>query len=191
MKTRRYAIALAVGALTSMSALSSAVFRFQFDENGNGRYEMPGTGWITNNGFVGIDPSGGLPNTNVLMYKLPEAVGAGDIAFYENGKSPTVDYLSDVFRFWNSAVAAESYLIFYSDIGDPDLADTGFPHDLSPYIWIEESGVEGGTQWCVWDLGYPNNNRYEGLSDVGVPGPAAALPMLVGLAAIAKRRRKV
>ncbi len=172
-------------------------FTLTFDENGNGTLDLrDGNGPMPWHGALLPDPSQGVvPGPLVLTYLLPSLVGAGDVLIYEC-LVPT-PILSDAIRFTNLAGilsgSGADRMIFYSDVGDADLADTGFPANLG-------TGATGGPlteaadgSFAFFSGGQPlADNDYLGMSDANefcVPEPASvALLGLGGLALAAGRR---
>jgi hypothetical protein len=167
-------------------------FIFNFDENGNGIISIDGGRFIPNNGSLQPDPSnGGKP---ALTYFLPASqipVEEGDVLIYE---SPGV--LSDVIRFTdadgNLSFGTGDRMIYYSDIGDADLAlaDTGFPSNLDlSSISVNETGPEGANGFT-----YGSPNVYNGISDgrLAVPEPGSLILLIsavLGLVLTSLRRR--
>ena len=187
MKRHFKVLALSIGLLGICNAASA--FTFIFDENGNGKLIDNGI-YTMERGYLQGDPTGGVTGP-VLTYDLPNAIGAGDVAFYEPN-SP--DYLSDIFRFYNDATGG-GHLIYYSDNWDGvgSLADiAGLPYatvadaNALGVAVLPETGTEGGVQWNIYLI--PNDNQYYGLSDT--PAPTAIIPFALGLVGAMKRRKK-
>jgi len=178
-----------VGLVLAGAGRAAATFQIVFDENGNGLYlEAGSTTWTPDPGVVGPDPSQGLA-APVLSYVLPDNVPTMDVGFYENGTSPDLANLSDVFRFSQNK-AGQSVLIYYSDNKDgvDSLADTGFPGNLQISHWVEETGQEGGTQLNLWTDSF--GDQYKGYSEGVVPEPFTIGLAAAGLAFAVRRRTK-
>ena len=179
---RLYASLLIVG-IGSVSALAQIFpFDFYFDEDGNGVFFDTAGNQFVNQGYMAFDQTGGV-NGLCLTYDLPSFVGNGDVGFLEPGTSD----ISDVFRFWDGN--GTSHLNFYSDNSDgaDSLADVGIPVNFNGAL-LNETFDAQGNEVCILDTGWPNNNRYTGLSDV-VPEPASMVALGLGLAAIVRKRR--
>ena len=144
-------------------------FILTFDENGHGTVQR----WLgnaygdiqTNNGTMVPDLITGIP---YLTFNLPELVSVGDVGVWETGQ-PGV--LSDGLRFLRSPNNS-GLMQFFSDVGDSDLADTGFPTDFQPGVWVQEQ--VDGTFLYVAGNGDPSfTNFYHGRSDSDIiPEPA-------------------
>lgn len=174
------ALAASAGALVAQP--------FTFDENGNGIDYLdilatpPFTAPLPFT--MGLDPSGGIRGTDVLIYSLPMLVTPGDVGLVEPGQST----LSDLIRFYNAPGANHTVIIFYSDIDGPnrDLADVGIPSAPNAVL-ISETGAEGnnGVTWDPTLTGGPGDFSgprptfsfyyYTIISDVPEPGSTALL----------------
>ncbi|HWZ32332.1 MAG TPA: PEP-CTERM sorting domain-containing protein [Bryobacteraceae bacterium] len=139
-----------------------ASFILQFDENGNGRSNDNGLGFVADHGFVlANDPTSTLHN--VLVYLLPETVVAGDVIIAD-----VTGLRSDLLRFTADANGNVDWLIFYSsDTGGGLLADTGLPSNAGTTV----GATEDGTNHFDYNLGVGNND-YQGFSGNSVPEPA-------------------
>ncbi len=171
-------------------------FRFFFDENGHGAYQTfnPTTGaygpLINSPGVLVVDP---LTATGfALQYTLPEFVGAGDAGILESGTTCTAATCSDGLRFITGA--ATSFMRYYSDVGEPDLADTGLPSNFTPGAFAIELGTEGSTRTFQYVAGSGDpaaTNFYLGISDTPEPSTIVLLATgLFGVGGIAYRRKK-
>jgi hypothetical protein len=149
-----------------------AQFTFTFDENGNACVGVECTPTLV--GTLEADPTGRVAG-NVLVYTLPETVLPGDVGIAEFGTG----VLSDVLTFTN-----DNQMIFYSELGGGDEADSGLPTGVS-FIGATESADGSFT----YDVG----NIYLGSSPEGVPEPVTLSLFgagLVGAAALRRRRKK-
>lgn len=198
---RRFASAAAilVLALGSGAAMAGGVaggtadpldpWFFEFDENGNGTINVNGTGFVPNPGAPMPDPTDPAGGKLVLTYMLPGIVVNGDIRIWEDDSRTQI---GDIIRFTDAAGnlggATADRMIFYSDLGDNDWADTGLPSFIEPNDGggVVENGFEGGYRDFFWAPGGPNDNVYHGISDVPAPGALA----LLGISGLALRRRR-
>jgi hypothetical protein len=171
------------------------------DENGNGTYFQDGvytTTYFT--GVVTLDPSGGVPGGQALVYTLPfNFTQPGDYLLTEK-EDPSI---SDVVRFWGT-----NQVIFYSSETDEDnptnptpfdLADVGLPiNSLTPSFVLQPppdwvTGWEGfvpieyGETGQPGFPGFPLHYVFE-----SIPEPSTLALVGVGLAGVtlmAYRRR--
>src|SRR3974377_1295401 len=114
MKPFRKLLALcAVSSLLALVPAQAQVLIFTVDEFGNSNFGPPGQ--------LLPDPTGGVPNANVLIYQLPFPGVAGDVLMMDNPANPV---MLDVLRF-----DGNFHLIFYSDNADgfASPADTPSP----------------------------------------------------------------
>jgi hypothetical protein len=182
---------LAVGAVIIAFSVSGQAFAglIAVDEWGNG----VGT---VGPGFLGPDPTGGLPNWYVLIYNLPFAGVPGDVMM--DADEPA-EWWHDIVRF-----TGQGQIIFYSSgiDGYDASADTpGGPGNVWPpeganLAWVTEMGPEGNNFALYaplptqpgWDPTVPS---YRFVSDGQVPEPATlTLVALGGVGMMVRRRRK-
>jgi hypothetical protein len=186
--------ALIISGLTLVASATTLFGQalFTFDENGNGNFNgtpLPFT--------VGLDPSGGVTTSPVLIYSLPFSVVPGDVGLVEPN-DPT-QRASDIIRFFDPAGGNQSVLIFYSDVSTADpadaLADSGLPFAPNA-ILINEIGPEGnnGAFWAPAP-GLPGSNsagaNYNFISDVPEPGTVALLLSGLGVLFAIRRFRRM
>jgi hypothetical protein len=148
---------------TSLVAATTLFGQISFDEFGN-TIGLP-------HGFVGVDPSGGITNSPVLMFNLPFGVVPGDVLLTDQ-VGTTNQQFSDVVRFWNPTGSPnQSLIIFYSDLTEtneiPPLADVGLPKQLQTLVVgpFLEVGTEG-------------TNHYDYTATLFLPGAGAAGPII-------------
>src|SRR5262249_39039905 len=145
----------------------ASAFTFTFDENGNGVFN--GSPLI---GSLQPDPSNG--GAVALTYFLPSGftpVVTGTVRVLDPDGT-----LSDAIRFTDSlgrvsGTLSGDRMLFYSKADDGDLADTGFPSNLttgSQAVPVTE--INGVFTY------FAEPNTYTGISDrVRVPEPASLL----------------
>jgi hypothetical protein len=187
MKTKTYRLlGLTAVVLFSIAAFEARtqVFTLHFDENGNGSFDLRnGQGLQPDRGIMLPDPT--QPGLFSLTYMLPVAgLVNGDVRVWED---PNMTLLSDWMRFTDAngnlgGVTADR-MIYYSDVGDPDLADTGFP--TGTFHFVDNGGIVEqpqppveGNNGFVWQPDGPNGITYIGISDV--PEPVSFGLMLLG-----------
>jgi len=173
--------------LTVPLVASAQIYTVSVDENGHGLFNgTPFTGQIM------TDPSGTIGTGQALVYTLPFNFQVnGD---YDLWEPPAYADYSDVVRFWGN-----NQLIFYSDIGEADLADTfGLPPGaMTPTVSLLESGIDGEYQAATHqattiDPGFVPGHQvtYTFISEVPEPGTLALAGLsLSGLVLMAYRRR--
>ena len=183
------AIFASTAGLALISSPASA-FVFQFNENGTACVVDAAGGCAANpvQGVLAPDPTHRVAG-DVLIYHLPSDVTAGDVGINDFGTQT----LSDILSFTNSdgtlTGASATLMIFYSELGGPALADTGFPlTGLSANYIVGTSENANGT--FDWE---PGGNSYFGTSPEGVPEPITLSLFgagLVGAAALRRRKTK-
>ena len=123
-----WALALIVSTENNVLAVPVQTLLITVDEQGNGSFDIVGTGSGGLNSFVGQDPGpGGLSNALIYEFTLSVVVTAGDLFLMD-----PLGGTSDVIRFIPptgdmSPFGMRSHLVFYSLPGGSELADTGFP----------------------------------------------------------------
>jgi hypothetical protein len=171
-----------------------------FDEFGTGFYQVsdPATGQY---GPIVNDP--GTVVGGFLQFLLPEAVGLGDVGIAgpregETCNATNFGTCSDGLRFIFDN--GNYYLQYFSDLpfGETPLplADTGFPADFEPTVFVDEIGTPDVFESFVYVAGATphtpaNSNFYNGVSDGRIPEPATLVLLgtaLVGLVAARRRR---
>jgi hypothetical protein len=169
-----------------------------FDENGNGSLDS-NLGGISNPHLASAmapDPGpGGL--SSALTYTLLPPLFAtfmngGDLFIFDTG-SPLV--LSDVIRFNPGLEGIVSpTVVFYSLGPGTDLADTGFPTQISSNNFAIAENPNGSTTYTpkLGQPGYSNdlNITYVFNSPEAVPEPAIAGLFAIGAVIVTAFRRK-
>lgn len=168
----------------TLIASPANAFIFLFDENGNGCIGNVDFHCETSSpGVLESDPTGRVSG-DVLVYSLPELVITGDVGIGEFG----TNVLSDVLTFTNangdlSGAQDGDLMIFYSELGGGELADSGFPDKVFTIFATEDANGS---------FTYNVGNIYVGESPEGVPEPVTLSLFGAGLlgAASLRRRRK-
>ncbi len=157
---------------------------FNFDEFGHGNIMLNGNPQGTFGGSLVPDPTGGLPNWNVLMYTLPFQGVQGDVLVQDPaiGGEPILDVL----RF-----DGNSHLIVYSDDlnGFQDPADTPGPPNpfynnilLTQKIHVSDVFAYAEFTPLVGQPGFdPSNPTYDFFDPGIVPEPGAGTLLLAGV----------
>ncbi len=184
-------------------------FLFNFDENGNATIAVNGGPMQTVVGQMLPDPTGRVAG-NVLTYILPAAAVPfvnGDLRVWDDAARTNI---SDILVFTNAAGnlfgATGDRMIFLSQPGQGDLADTGFG-TINPFndpAGDDEGTVEvnGVIDWLpdgqhYNPIGFPRyggNEYYTGIITIPVPLPSSvwagsALLGIVSLGSLARRHR--
>ena len=174
--------------LVSVAAIAAGAAQITIDEFGHG------TNGITVLPFtLAADPTGGVPNWNVLIYTLPFAGVKGDVAMHDPllPGSP----IHDVIRFDGT-----NHMIFYSDNidGYTSPADTpGPPNPFYANLFHIDEETLGFLVFADYkpdpgDPGYDASNpEFRFISEI--PEPSAAILLLGGLGffGLAQIRRKL
>jgi len=169
---------LIVGTLVLfVAAWSIKAEQLIFDEYGNSSY-LPGY-------LVNPDPTGGVPDWDVLMYDLPFAGVAGDLSIYEGSLSGD---LGDIIRFDGSG-----HLIFYSSGASGIITPADVPYPPSPLLDdnMADTIDVGGYAYYTPTAGQPgydlSNPTYR-FSEVPEPGTGALVALGAGLLLVIRRR---
>lgn len=152
-----------------------------FDQFGDSSY-LPGY-------LVNPDPTGGVPDWDVLMYDLPFAGNvwvAGDLSVYEGSLSGD---LVNVIRF-----DGNGHLIYYSSGASGITAPADVPYPPSPPLDnIAETFEVGGYAYYTPTEGLPgydlSNPTYR-FSEVPEPGTGALVALGAGLLLVVRRRHQ-
>jgi len=168
---------LIVGTLVLfVAAWSIKAEQLIFDEYGNSSY-LPGY-------LVNPDPTGGVPDWDVLMYDLPFAGVAGDLSIYEGSLSGD---LGDIIRFDGSG-----HLIFYSSGASGIITPADVPYPPSPLLDNMADTIDvGGYAYytpTVGQPGYDLSNPTYRFSEVPEPGTGALVALGAGLLLVVRRR---
>jgi hypothetical protein len=174
-----------VSALVTTAATAQVTNLFSFDEFGKGNRQTNGVISAQMTYQLAPDPTGGLPNWNVLIYNLPFAGTAGDVAIQDPAQPGNP--ILDVLRFDGAG-----HVIVYSDsINGYDVpGDTPGPPDpfSANLLFVKEQGVEEVYSWADYSpvAGQPGWDpvlapNYHFLSDGTIPEPGAAALLVSGL----------
>ena len=175
------------GSVASLPA--HAVFLLNFDENGNGSYQ------VYNNNTGGYDPTvsdSGIMLNGFLSYLLPEVVGLGDASIADPSQTClSAATCSDGLRFLQDSISNNYYMQFFSQSGGVDQADTGFPSDFS-FGFVGATENPDGTFHFVAGDGTPaTTNFYNGVSNgESVPEPASIALFGAGILGLGLVRRR-
>ena len=173
-----FALSLVALVLCGMHT-SHAGFELTFDENGNGKLILgDGTSHVAT-GFGQLDPD---YHTFALTYALPDLVTSGTVGVLEPSGG-----LTDAMNFYT--INGQSFMSFFSDGGDHDLADSlsrGFLPPLGNFN-VKENAI-GIFDW------FPGTNSYHGFSGGDIVPEPSTFVLLglggIGLAVGAYRRRR-
>jgi PEP-CTERM motif-containing protein len=195
---------MAAGALASIAAVAvagganagpldpgsgSGAFVLNFDETGLATISVNGGPLTSLTGALMANPSNvGLPGLLGLTYLLPETVINGDVGITRASDGS----FSDGLRFTDAAGSLTGFtanrLIYYSDPGNGDLADTGAPSNFTVAATVTEVGLEDVLETFVYT---PFPNTYNGVSDrLAVPEPASLALLGAALTCLALVRRR-
>jgi hypothetical protein len=159
-------LALAVGGNFSPA---QAVFMLNFDEAGNGSYQ------IYNQSSQTYDPPVNDPGfmlNGFLTYTLPEVVQLGDVGIADLSQTCTgPENCSDGLRFLQQPLSTTVYMQFFSETGGGLLADTGLPADFKP-AFVGAIEVGGNFQFIAGTGNAFDTDFYNGVSDE-VPEPSS------------------
>ncbi len=188
-----YLVAVVVAPLQAVGLGGSGdPFEIFFDENGNGQISVNGGPLGPIHGVMAPDPADA--GHVVLTYFLPEHVVNGDVAVFE--PDSTQQILSDGLRFTDANgnldhfSATADRMIYLSETGDADKADTGFGNfglvtgfnGTVPEVGPENNN---GFDW------FPGGNIYHGISDVPEPGTVILLGIgMLGMGLYRWRRHR-
>jgi hypothetical protein len=165
---------------TTLICSPAFAFEITFDENGNGCVDNSDHICTTPLTFTTApDPTGRVAG-DVLIYTLPGDVFEGDVGISDFGTGT----LSDVLTFTDAnggLSGTGDLMIFYSELGGSDLADSGLPGNEF-FIGAQENA--DGT------FTYNAGNIYNGNSPEGVPEPVTLSLFGAGLLGAATARRR-
>jgi hypothetical protein len=180
-------LALAVGGnFSAAQAVPTTFFILNFDENGNGSYQLFNQttqmyGPVVNDpGFI----SGGF-----LTYQVPEVVQLGDVGIADPFHTCTgAADCSDGLRFFQQPLSSTVFMQFYSQVGGGLLADTGFPANFNP-AFIGATEIGDTFQFVAGSGNAFDTDFYNGVSDA-VPEPTTLALLGSGLLGLAMIRRR-
>jgi hypothetical protein len=190
-----------------LSASPANSFYLSFNENGAAEIAVNWAPAIPLTGTQISDPSNPCPGCAlVLAYSLPESVITGTVAISEPASAGSG--ITGAIRFTDSAGTVSgapsgegAEMIYYSDLHDNALADTGLPGNLTAGNFFFGPTEASWSGYNTFDyqpdgVAYPKNNEYYYVGAGGIPEPSS-LTLLgsamtaMGLGLMIRRRRSI
>jgi hypothetical protein len=151
-------------------------FTINFDGFGNATVSENGGPFTPESGFLGPDQSG-TTGSNVLIYTLPETVGAGGVNIVD--ASSTI--VANLF-FYNTG--SNGFMEYFLPTGTGTPASTGVTDFGGANVAV--ANADGMFSW------QPGGNIYNGqISSLAVPEPNTLILMAVGLAGLVGYSRRL
>jgi hypothetical protein len=190
-----------------LSASAANSFYLSFNENGAAKITVNGGPGTPLTGTQISDPSNPCPSCAVVLaYSLPEPVITGTVAISEpasagSGITGAVRFTDSAGTISGAPTGEGAEMIYYSDLHDNALADTGLPSNLTAgnfLVGLTEASWSGYNTFDYEPGGvpYPQNDQYHYVGAGGIPEPSSLMSLgsamtAMGLGLMIRRRRSI